>query len=391
MGNLLRIIERIYESAADPSTRGALAAQIAHEFGAESSFIYTAEDSRARHRLVNKDLLSATANFDQWAHVSYTNYYLERCEWARRAAGQRFPAALIGDDVLTADELGNSEIYTDYYRKIGVFHALGGLFPVRGADVGMVAIHRPRSAAEFGLRERKLMMQLLPHFQRLFQIHQRLEAVERGRTLTTEVLERLSLGALLVDGNARVMFANTLAVRQLRTGRGLTLVGGCLRAQRPDEQAALSGLIHAAALTAVGQEGSAGGLTAISRSSGTSLSVLVSPFRGVAGTRPDQHSVLVLISDPGSRAPIPERVIAESFKLTVAEARLLAALTAGKTMTEYAAAAGVTMNTAKTQLRQIFFKTGYNRQADIIRAVLADPLIAIHSSGALSGVRGAAE
>jgi DNA-binding CsgD family transcriptional regulator len=391
MSDLLRIIERIYESAADPSMRGTLAAQIAHEFGAESSFIYTAEDSRARRLLINKDLLSATANFDHWAHVSYTNYYLERDEWARRASGQSFPAALIGDDVLTASELGNSEIYTDYYRKIGVFHALGGIFPVRETDVGMVAIHRPRSAEEFGLRERKLMMQLMPHFQRVFQIHQRLQAVERGQTLTTEVLERLSLGALIVDGNARVVFANALAVQRLRTGKGLTVLGGCLRAQRPDEQAALSRIIHAAALTSVGQEASAGGLMAISRSSATALSVLVSPFCRAAGTRPEQQSVLVLISDPGSRAPIPERVIAESFKLSLAEARLLAALAAGRTLTEHAEAAGVTMNTAKTQLRQIFLKTGYNRQADIIRAVLADPLIAIHSSGALSGIQDAPE
>jgi DNA-binding CsgD family transcriptional regulator len=368
-----------------------LAVQIAHEFGAESSFIYTAEDSRTRRRLINKDLLSATANFDHWAHVSYTNYYLERDEWARCLSGRSLPAALIGDDVLTASEFGNSEVYADYYQKIGVFHGMAGMFPVRGTEVGMVTIHRPQGAEEFGLRERKLMSQLVPHFQRVFQIHQRLEAVERGRALTTEVLERLSLGALIVDGNARVMFANALAVQQLRTGRGLTVVSGGLRAQRPDEQAALSRIIHAAALTSVGQEASAGGLMSITRASGTALSVLVSPFCRAAGTRPEQQSVLVLISDPGSRAPIPEHVIAESFKLTVAEARLLAALAAGRTMTEYAEAAGVTMNTAKTQLRQIFFKTGYNRQADIIRAVLADPLITIHSSGVVAGGRDAAE
>jgi hypothetical protein len=33
------------------------------------------------------------------------------------------------------------------------------------------------------------------------------------------------------------------------------------------------------------------------------------------------------------------------------------------------------MNTAKTQMRQIFYKTGHNRQADVIRAVLANPLM----------------
>ena len=44
-------------------------------------------------------------------------------------------------------------------------------------------------------------------------------------------------------------------------------------------------------------------------------------------------------------------------------------------MADYADTAGISMNTAKTQMRQIFLKTGVNRQADLIRAVAANPLI----------------
>jgi len=74
--------------------------------------------------------------------------------------------------------------------------------------------------------------------------------------------------------------------------------------------------------------------------------------------------------------------------LAHAEARLLAALVAGQTMQDYADTAGITMNTAKTQLRQIFLKTGHNRQADVIRAVLADPMMklaSVQSGGEVDG------
>ena len=59
----------------------------------------------------------------------------------------------------------------------------------------------------------------------------------------------------------------------------------------------------------------------------------------------------------------------------LAQARLVAALVAGETMADYAGAAGISMNTAKTRMRQIFLKTGVNRQADLIRAVAANPLV----------------
>ena len=61
--------------------------------------------------------------------------------------------------------------------------------------------------------------------------------------------------------------------------------------------------------------------------------------------------------------------------LSPAEGRLITALVAGQNINEYAEAIGVSKNTVKTQMRQIFNKTGYNRYTDIVRAVAGNPLL----------------
>jgi DNA-binding CsgD family transcriptional regulator len=63
------------------------------------------------------------------------------------------------------------------------------------------------------------------------------------------------------------------------------------------------------------------------------------------------------------------------FGLTTAESELAVALTQGSTLTECAQRRGVTINTAKTQLRHILNKAGTHRQSELVRpALLLVPL-----------------
>lgn len=69
------------------------------------------------------------------------------------------------------------------------------------------------------------------------------------------------------------------------------------------------------------------------------------------------------------------------YGLTPAEARLVEALLAGATIQEYADRAGVSLHTAKTQLKHVFAKTGATRQADLIRDLLGNPVLKMGNAG----------
>ena len=57
------------------------------------------------------------------------------------------------------------------------------------------------------------------------------------------------------------------------------------------------------------------------------------------------------------------------FGVTPAEAKLVAHLVDGQTLTAAAKALGISRNTARGQLASVFTKTGVNRQNQLVRLV----------------------
>jgi DNA-binding CsgD family transcriptional regulator len=64
------------------------------------------------------------------------------------------------------------------------------------------------------------------------------------------------------------------------------------------------------------------------------------------------------------------------YGLTVAEARVMAALALGGTVDSIAVDHRVSVSTVRSQVRSIFDKTGVNRQSDLVRLALTGaPLV----------------
>src|SRR4029077_10688506 len=160
--SLLRMIARIYDAAADASAFAGLAPDLAREFDGETGFVYVVQDLRARRPDV---MLSATPNFDDWAHSSYTGYYRQRDVWALEIAKKGNNSVVHGHEAVDHAVLLRSEIYSDWYRKLGIYHALAGIFPLQG-DIGFVSVSRRQGRAEFDEREKAKLNLLLPHVQR---------------------------------------------------------------------------------------------------------------------------------------------------------------------------------------------------------------------------------
>ena len=68
------------------------------------------------------------------------------------------------------------------------------------------------------------------------------------------------------------------------------------------------------------------------------------------------------------------------FDLTPREAQLAAALAMGQTVAEAAASRGISMPTARTQLVQLFRKTGTSQQSQLV-SLLLSVLPVPHGSG----------
>jgi DNA-binding CsgD family transcriptional regulator len=103
-----------------------------------------------------------------------------------------------------------------------------------------------------------------------------------------------------------------------------------------------------------------------------SLHVLVRPLaKRQIEVREDQPDgrVLLIVSEPGACPPLPPQMLSQVFLLSAAESRLVAALCSGRSLNEYAGLQGLSVETARSQLKQVLAKTQVHRQADLTRLV----------------------
>jgi DNA-binding CsgD family transcriptional regulator/PAS domain-containing protein len=370
---LSNLISSVYDAALNPTDWPRLAQLLARSFGAESSAIFQlnlAQGSAA--------LFGITGNFDAKAMSEYEAYYHQKDLWAIAMSKSAAGRAMLGTEIVGEAEFLNSEIFNDFAKRLEMFWFVGSVVPLEKQFMGAIGIHRPHGARAFEADDKHHLDMLLPHLSRAMLLQRRLQGLTQDNRIALDALEKLSVGMIAVDPQATVLFANPTAERLLRAGLGLTCRQGCLGATDPNKQDELQRLIQQASLAALGRSSEAGGVLALPRPQRRPLSLLVCPLRPHALTLgASVPAALLIFGDPDANPSTSMQALIELYGLTPAEARLMAALVDGERLEDYASRHQISINTARTQSKQVFAKTGHARQADLIREVLANPALRV--------------
>lgn len=83
--------------------------------------------------------------------------------------------------------------------------------------------------------------------------------------------------------------------------------------------------------------------------------------------RDGDPAVALFLAEPEAALALDLEVLTDLFGLTPAEAALAAAIGAGATLTNHADARGITVGTARIQLKQVLAKTASGRQSELVR------------------------
>jgi len=367
------LVGKVYGAATDPAQMSGLAEAIARAFDTHSVMLFLHKKPSPVPEF--ERVLSATANFDGWAYSAYGQYFHARDEWYTRGIRKPLTTVNIGEELIGDAQFERTEFCNDFCQRLDTFRVLGTSFLVDDV-LGSVGIHRSRRARRFDEHDRDILSLLVPHLQRSLQIHRRLQLAERNCAASLRLLDSLSIGVILVDRAARILFANPVADRALQAGRGLTVRQGSLHAERFGQTPKLHRLIVEAGCRSDG----AGSLLRLDSRSGAGLNVLVAPWGIADGTFAAEMAKAVVVFSVAETMPaIGDQALFAAFGLTQAEARLAAALASGESMMRYADRNGISVNTVKTQLRQVFTKTGCSRQAELIRTIYSDLAVRLAS------------
>jgi DNA-binding CsgD family transcriptional regulator len=200
----------------------------------------------------------------------------------------------------------------------------------------------------------------------------------------SDLLERLPLGVLLVDENRQVRHANRKAADLIQSGAPLRIREGHLTSDQPKVSGRMREILSAAIAFRDGRAPDLPSATVVSRPDGMyTTSVVVVPVSRETPLFADPSIALaVFVSDARDSVKISRDRLETRYELTPSEARLTVELARGHELKEAARHAGITHETARGYLKNVFRKTGTQRQPDLIARLVSDTALAMADSDA---------
>jgi DNA-binding CsgD family transcriptional regulator len=217
-----------------------------------------------------------------------------------------------------------------------------------------------------------LLDQLVPHLRRVYALHCRLVEAQHQERALREVLDRLPSGVMLLDKDGRVVLSNRSADLIVALDDGIRLESGRPRLSDPQQDRGFQQLLVDSAQTRAERGRSYGKTLSVVRPSGRrSFASMIGPLLAPPpGTNLREAAAILFITDPDGSQISTTEVLQGLYELTPAEAELLRLLAEGRSLEEVARQRGITMNTARGQLKQVFAKTDTRRQGELVRLVL---------------------
>ena len=277
-------------------------------------------------------------------------------------------------DFVPVDQLERSRFYTEYLIPWDSIYNLGVDVRVGDRLYARLRLTRGRQAGNFTPAERRFVELLVPHFEIAMRTHAALDATKMERAIYADAMDHLTLATVILDASGRVIHTNALARDILHRQDGIVLTNDTLALTHPaDAQRLREAIGRAITVGRAAKPGIVEVLRARRPSGAGHYGMMIRPAAGSAEA--DAHAVspavAVFISvEESSQTPPPVETIRQLFELTYKEAQLALCLANGRSLQEAASDLGITLNTARAHLRSTFSKTGIDRQARLVRAIL---------------------
>lgn len=298
---------------------------------------------------------------DSTEHFEFSKLWLER---APSTGDPRFSCrtlsrgalVVVEDEFISPDLRARHAFYNEVARP-GCRDWMAVVFFRVDGQPWSSTIFRDAKQGRFQVSEKPRLSAIIPHLEWAILTADRvLEAVAMG---TLGALDRMSSPAMIIDDRGMVLTLNSKA--EAMVGHGLSLIGGHLRTCDRRSETALEKLV---AHASTGFPGHAPA-TILFRDDRPWLRVNAAPLVGPANDIFGAGRAILHFDEiaPATRGE-PE-VLQQAFGLTPAEARLALLLARGAGLSAAAAELHIGRETARTQLRAIFDKTGTRRQAEL--------------------------
>lgn len=361
---LADLVGLFYDAALDNELWTGSSERIAKAFGAASTVLKLHRaDEQVSLVEVTPNMIVADGLQD-WA-----THWHSRDLWVERSVSFGLSRIVTDDDLVSEDERRKTGFYREWLRHLDIYRMIGAAFSAGDSAIGVLGIHRPEGASQFGEEDRHRASMLLPHLKRALILSQRIAQTAFAHGAGFESLDVIDTGVMIADAGCRVLHANSVAEALLDRSTEIFVQGSRLTAHDP----ALRSKLHAAVQTAISL--SQGDLRwnesviRIDRPERPPWTLAVFPLRprwpNMIWQRP---LALILMRDP-EYPPFHIEILRAAFGLTRTEALVAARLAQGTSLMDIGKTLNIGMGTVRTHLKQILLKTGAARQAEAVALI----------------------
>lgn len=341
------LVASIYEAGALPDRWPTLLDQLAAMVGARGGNLIQADSTGIR--MISSPRIEALAREFEREGLQEGNPRV-----GRMMQHSRYPGFRTDLDLNSREEMATSPAYQFLVRH-GADSGAGTVIQGSSDDCLIVAVEA-FADHDAGRQALPMLDSLRPHLARALVLSSQLQ-LERYRA-AMQALETIGVPAALLDGLGRVRSANLSFAAELG---GMLLDGG----QRLRATDALADEALAAALERM-RAAPEGRSIALRDSAGFGQAALhLVPVRGEARDLFTDTLCFALIASGENRAMPDADLLQALFDLTPAEARVARAISSGGNPNAIARDAGISPETVRSQLKQVFLKTSTSRQNEL--------------------------
>ena len=271
----------------------------------------------------------------------------------------------------------DAELYQKWMKPSGNFYIGGAQFIENEHHKAGIAILRGKKAGIWNEGEIRVLDEILPHLRRAFNIHTEFTHLRMKQDALLKGLDRLVIGLILYDRNARPVYINPTAETIIDQHPGLSLrEGHILPINSLDNKNLRQIIIDTAEIDPDDSWKQSVAIGIEHPDIKSPLPILVTPMHANLITSDLDYEgarVAVFLSDPNLQQPIAADSLISVYNLTPSEAQVAISLANGHSIDQTAISSNHSAHTIRAQLKSIFRKTNVSRQSELVKLLLTGP------------------
>src|SRR5579863_9280030 len=350
------LVEDIYDAALDPARWNQVVVGINEFVGGQACGIFS------------KDVISkaGTTHYFCGADPHYIKLYAET--YSKLGPMTSYPALgkiVSMPDLVPYDEFYRGTFYQEWMRPQGCLDMADVVLEDSKSSAKiLMAVHIRKRLVDDEIRRR--IATLVPHANRALMINRTIERKASETAAFAETLDGLAAGIFFVDAECRILHVNTAGQRLLNEDDCLRTIGGRLVLR--DGQA--NQTLHLALGSGDPSVAANSDALLLTAHDGARFVAHLLPLKSLlrnGAKRPFKAVAAVFVRKAEMDSQSYGGLVARTFGLTPAELRVFLAIIDVGGVPESSEKLGVAETTVKTHLKQVFSKTGANRQADLVK------------------------